>query len=55
MSIGTDDAESWAASQVFDAWRESQVGPAWWSILNNVRSVVRTTLTTRRRRWWFSL
>lgn len=39
----------------FDAWRESQVGPAWWSLLNDLRSRVLASRRTRRDRAAFRL
>ena len=54
--FASDGQRAWAsAPDVFDAWRESQVGPAWWSMLNHLRSVVRSALPNRRRRWWFGV
>ncbi|MDN5869586.1 MAG: hypothetical protein L0H73_02520 [Nitrococcus sp.] len=35
----------------FDAWRESQVGPAWWSLLNWIRRAIAPAAHTEWRRW----
>jgi WD40 repeat protein len=44
------DSRPWILpDRPFDAWRESQVGPAWWSIVNHVRDVVRGSMSPTRR------
>jgi hypothetical protein len=36
----------------FDAWRQSQVGPAWWGLLSSLRASVSEELGWARRQWF---
>ena len=49
-------AKSWVVpptARVFDAWRESQVGPAWWSLLSWLRQTTQSAQSSRLggRKW----
>ncbi len=39
----------------FDAWRETQVGPAWWSLLGWLRQTIKENQPSYPRRCWFVL